>query len=126
MGKIGAFFRRQSGQNAGAIDLFVQLGQGIPWLDASPDRVHPAFSFELPQAGERDGKWGKVDQVQRVGHILRLMRADLPDEAQRQVQLHVILPSCASYVAGQGQQSRADFGGRTDGDEQPVHADYIE
>ena len=69
----------------------------------------------------RSSKSGGADSVERGGDVVGERPLDLADEAQRQVELLVVLPAEIGAVVHRVDQQVADVLGRADGDEQPVH-----
>ena len=104
----------------------MQLRQRIARLDAGPQRIDHALAIEAAHAFDPHVERREADASQQVGDVVGAMPIDLADEAQRQVQLRIILPSRAFHPAAQRQQQGSDRGGRADGDEQAMHGSDID
>lgn len=95
MGQIGAVFRRQANENTGAVDFAMQRRQRIARFYPDPERIDHTPAVERANAGQLDIERGEADGRQRVSDVVGAMAINITDEAQRQVQLIVILPARA-------------------------------
>ena len=76
---------------------------------------------EPSHPGERQPRRGCVHRAERGGDVLRHRTIDIADEAEREVELLVVLPTRAGDPAAAFEQRRADGRWWAQGDEQARH-----
>ena len=104
----------------GAFDLRGQGGKRRLRLDASPQRAGAAL-FEPADAPDPGVEALGTDVCQSSRKVFCNRSLDLPNEAQGQVQLLLVLPAKVRAVVHCVDQQVPDRLGRANGDEQPVH-----
>jgi len=114
--------RRGGDADAGEqlIDLAVERGDRFDRVDPRPYHTRAAVVLEPAHPGDACGDGRGVEAAERRSDVLGAMMVDLADEAQRQVQLLVVLPAGAGNPMHRGDQQRADGGGRAQGNKQAV------
>lgn len=119
--QIGAVFRRSPRSYAGAFHLALKTIKPIPLIDAHPQIVDMPTTIEGSHPAQRYAERSETDTRQSVGHILRLVAVDGTDEAQREMQLIVILPARPSYARHDRSQQAALIRRGTARNEQAMH-----
>ena len=121
VGHEGAGLRRQAGGLAGAFYLGTQRQERWGGGGAGPDRGGHAFAGEVAEAGELHRQGVQADGGEAGGEVVGLVGIHLAHEAQREVELLLILPP-GPFERLHGIDQRITDGlGRAQGDEEAVH-----
>ena len=121
MRQIRTPFRGNTDADERVIDLAVECRERRGGLDAGPERVDPPAFLERADARDRDRRRIGMDLRQHVRDVFGDRALDLADEAQRHVELFVVLPARARDAVHDVEEAVADGTGRTQGDEQAYH-----
>ena len=114
-------FGREAGTNARLVDLAVERGERVGGRYAGPERIGPSALLEPADSGERDARDRRDDLAQSDRDVLGDRSFDLADEAERHVQLFLVLPSCGGHALHYVEQALTDSGRRAEGDEKADH-----
>ncbi|KTE05669.1 hypothetical protein ATE71_17935 [Sphingopyxis sp. H115] len=113
-------FRPDTDPREQLVNLAVQRRERLVRFDPRPHHMRPSLMVEHVDPGDPGRDTGSVKGAERGGDILGAVPIDLADEAQRQVQLVVVLPACARNTVHRGGQQGANQARRTQRDEQAV------
>jgi hypothetical protein len=121
VGEVGPPLGLQSGAGDRLIDLLVQRLQGLVRRDAGPQGGGCAAALEAADTGERNLERRVEDGGERGVDVSGLVAIHFPDEAEREMELVVLLPAGAADAAHHCEQMGTDVLRRPDRDEQAVH-----
>src|SRR5690348_11684023 len=115
-----AAFGLKAGRLADALDLGGESGERRLRFDRRPERAGIAL-LEAADAADAQLERLGADAGERGGEIFGNGALDLADEAQRQVQLLLLLPTELRAIVHRVDQQVTDLLRRANGDEQAVH-----
>ena len=121
MREIGAAFGLETRADACLIDLAVECSERIVRRDADPERIGPPAFLKSADSGERDDRRGCDKMAERNRDIFRHRPLDRADEAQRDMQLLVVLPARGGDALHYVEQALTDRRRGAEGDKKTDH-----